>query len=277
MIAIGLAIMIVSQTATFARIEPFASWNTPIAWTGFIIFADGCVYRARGSSWIRSAPLEFVCLAAVSVPLWIVFEAYNLVIENWYYVGLPVHFWLRQLGFVWAFATIWPAMFEAAELVGVVRGRRSVTTPLPPRGFGIGEWCAMAFGLAMLTLPFVVSAGMARYLAAPVFLGFVFLLEPLNRHLGAESISRDRLINLCWAGLLCGVLWEFWNFWAQAKWIYSVPIMAHAKIFEMPVPGYLGFPAFAVECFTMYVSVRAALARIPSTARMVCPGRAIAL
>jgi len=24
----------------------------------------------------------------------------------------------------------------------------------------------------------------------------------------------------------------------------------------MPVPGYLGFPAFALECFTMYVFVR---------------------
>jgi hypothetical protein len=28
-------------------------------------------------------------------------------------------------------------------------------------------------------------------------------------------------------------------------------------IFEMPVPGYFGFPAFAFECFTMYVTLRA--------------------
>jgi hypothetical protein len=33
------------------------------------------------------------------------------------------------------------------------------------------------------------------------------------------------------------------------------------KIFEMPVPGYLGFPAFALECFTMYVFVRTLIAR----------------
>jgi len=25
------------------------------------------------------------------------------------------------------------------------------------------------------------------------------------------------------------------------------------KIFEMPAPGYLGFPPFALECFVMYV------------------------
>jgi hypothetical protein len=32
--------------------------------------------------------------------------------------------------------------------------------------------------------------------------------------------------------------------------------MEDVKIFEMPVPGYLGFPAFALECFTMYVFCR---------------------
>ena len=108
----------------------------------------------------------------------------------------------------------------------------------------------------MLAVPFAVSPGIARHLAAPVWLGFIFLLDPINRRLGAEAITRDRAINLGLSGLLCGVLWEFWNYWARAKWNYTVPIMEHLKIFEMPVPGYLGFPAFALECFTMYVFVR---------------------
>jgi hypothetical protein len=29
----------------------------------------------------------------------------------------------------------------------------------------------------------------------------------------------------------------------------------------MPVPGYFGFPAFAFECFTMYVFVRLLVTR----------------
>jgi hypothetical protein len=37
--------------------------------------------------------------------------------------------------------------------------------------------------------------------------------------------------------------------------------MEHVKIFEMPLPGYFGFPAFALECFTMYVFVRLAFTR----------------
>src|SRR5215212_5282856 len=32
-IALGAAIMIVSEAATIAKLEPFYSWNTPIAWT----------------------------------------------------------------------------------------------------------------------------------------------------------------------------------------------------------------------------------------------------
>jgi hypothetical protein len=28
-----------------------------------------------------------------------------------------------------------------------------------------------------------------------------------------------------------------------------------AKLFEMPLPGYLGFPAFALEVWSMYVWV----------------------
>jgi hypothetical protein len=32
----------------------------------------------------------------------------------------------------------------------------------------------------------------------------------------------------------------------------------------MPIPGYLGFPAFAVECFTMYVAVRRWVWRAPA-------------
>jgi hypothetical protein len=285
----GAVVMVASELATVAGVEPFATWNTPIAWTGFIVFADSVVFRARGRSLIRSAPGEFAVMALVSVPLWIVFEGYNLVIMNWYYIGLVDKFWLRQFGFAWAFATIWPAIFEGAELIGVLRGTSSsrerpqrgqrggkdreavATAGIEPRsgiasrgtnGFRASA-AAVIIGGIMLAAPFAVSSEVARYLAAPVWLGFIFLLDPINRRFGAPSLGSElrqgdprRLVNLALSGLLCGVLWEFWNYWAHSKWHYTVPIMENLKIFEMPVPGYLGFPAFALECFTMYVFIR---------------------
>jgi hypothetical protein len=57
-------------------------------------------------------------------------------------------------------------------------------------------------------------------------------------------------------GIVCGLLWECWNYWAHTKWVYTVPVPPHVKLFEMPLAGYLGFPAFAVECFVMYVFTR---------------------
>ncbi len=281
---LGLAIMIVSQAATLTHTEPFWSWNTPIAWSGFIIFADAIVWRARGHSWIRSAPREFIALAAASILLWVVFEGFNLIIRNWYYTGLPESAALRYFGYAWSFATIWPAIFIGAELVAVARGaggsgragessgsdeaRASALPALP-------ALLSVAAGALMLASPFLTSPSVARYLAAPVWLGFILLLDPINARLGGESLWRDwragradRVINLSLSGILCGVLWEFWNYWSRAKWHYSVPIMEHLKVFEMPVPGYLGFPAFALECFTMYVFVRLVFTR---------GGRAIAL
>src|SRR5262249_2396017 len=85
---IGLLVMAGSEGATLARVELFYSWNTPICWSGFILFADSVVWRARGDSWLRSAPLEFAFLSIASIPLWLVFEGYNLLIQNWHYVGL---------------------------------------------------------------------------------------------------------------------------------------------------------------------------------------------
>jgi hypothetical protein len=267
---LGLAIMIVSEAATLARVEPFWSWNTPIAWTGFIVFADGVVWRARRDSWLRSAPREFAALALTSIPLWLVFELYNRFIANWYYVGLPENTALRYVGYGWSFATIWPAIFEAAELFAVLRSPDAsaapTAVPRPPALPRFAEALLVGLGAAMLASPFVASRAAARYLAAPVWLGFILLLDPINARLGGESLlgdirtgRLDRLINLILSGFLCGVLWEFWNYWCRAKWHYTVPIMAHVKIFEMPLPGYLGFPAFALECFTMYVSVRLAI------------------
>ena len=98
-------------------------------------------------------------------------------------------------------------------------------------------------GAAMLVWPLVWPS---RYLAAPVWLGFIFLLDPINARLGAESLLATSAAGDCAAEepraerFLCGVLWEFWNYWSRAKWHYTVPIMENMKIFEMPLPGTSG-------------------------------------
>ena len=265
----GVALLALSEGAMLAHVEPFWTWHTPFAWTGYILLLDGIVYKWRGSSWLITNRREFVFLAVVSIPLWVVFEGYNLLIENWYYINLPENLFVRYFGYAWAFATISPGIFLTAEVIAALRGSRLPTgdSRLSTRDYrpSTRDYASLAAGAAMLLWPLIWPS---PYLAAPVFLGFIFLLDPINARAGDESLFRDiragrydRLINLLVAGFICGGLWEFWNFWARAKWIYTVPIFGDIKIFEMPVLGYFGFPPFALECFTMYVFARRMLWR----------------
>jgi len=75
------------------------------------------------------------------------------------------------------------------------------------------------------------------------------MIDPLNARAGDEFYPRrlyeghtGRLVNLLVAGLVCGLLWEFWNYCGGAKWVYNVPILPDVKIFEMPILGFGGFP-----------------------------------
>jgi hypothetical protein len=119
----------------------------------------------------------------------------------------------------------------------------------------------MMLGAALLVIPILAPRHIGMYLFALVWLGFLFLLEPINHRLLLPSFTNDlargcrgRLYSFLIAGWICGWLWEFWNYWAGAKWVYTFPILQHWKIFEMPVPGYLAYPVFALECFAMYVT-----------------------
>jgi hypothetical protein len=106
----------------------------------------------------------------------------------------------------------------------------------------------------------LASSALSPYYFFPlIWVGFTFLLEPINYLLGGRSLLRDleqgnpkKIYLLLLGGLICGLLWELWNFWAHSKWVYTVPFFEEAKGFEMPCLGFLGFPPFAIECYVTY-------------------------
>ena len=57
------------------------------------------------------------------------------------------------------------------------------------------------------------------------------------------------------AGLVCGLLWESFNYLAPQKWIYTVRGLDELKLFEMPLLGFLGFPALALDAFSFFAFV----------------------
>jgi tetratricopeptide (TPR) repeat protein len=255
---IGLISLAVAEWLMFRRVEPVATFFTPIAWTAYALIADAAVFAIRGHSRLRDAPRQFVKMALLSIPLWLIFEAYNLRLGGWTYVGdLPLSLPVRWAAYGWAFATIWPGIFLTADLIESfgwwdAPARPFVFSPATQRAF-------VTIGAVLLLVPVIVPRSVGVFLFGAVWVGFIFLLDPINFRLGLPSFEADlasgrlgRFFSFLVSGFVCGLLWEFWNFWAAAKWNYIFPIMQKEKIFEMPVLGYLGFLPFALECFVMY-------------------------
>ena len=134
--------MVVSEAATLADIQPVPVWNTPIAWTGYILFADGLVWYRRGSSWLTHARAEFLFLAFASVPLWLIFELYNRTpFTTGTTSAFPRSIPLRYAGYAWSFATIWPAIFESGTWSPhcAIDGPTTIG-PRRPSGTGSTPW-----------------------------------------------------------------------------------------------------------------------------------------
>lgn len=264
---LGLGIVILAEILLFAR-QPFvAQWFTPIVWTGYILFADGVALCLRGHSLLHDRPREAFMMVWISIGCWLLFEIYNFRLRNWYYVSVPTNPLVRTLGYLWAFATIMPGMFETADVLdglGFLHNLESKPRKLSPAFLA----AMFVVGLAFVTIPPMLPIPIARYTFGFVWLGFIFLLEPINIQLGIDSPLEKwgqgdprSALRLLAAGLIAGFLWEFWNFWATGGWRYTVPWPLDFGIyyFRMPVLGMLGFPPFAWESWAMFQWFKRAL------------------
>lgn len=257
----SLAVFAAASFLMIRKIEPFHTFFFLFAWWSYILALDAWLFLDGGESLFLGKPVEFVTfLVPLSAFVWFIFEAFNLRLANWAYVGVPPQVWVRWPGNFLAFGTVLPGIFLTANLLdhlGILRKNEfssffSKETP---------SWAnalTVALGAAMLLLP-LAWPGIFFPL---VWGGFIFLLDPFVAKWKGKSLLQEwrqrnfsRTAQLLLAGFICGGLWEFWNFWAGAKWVYTVPLpealLKNLKVFEMPLLGFLGFPPFALECFVM--------------------------
>jgi hypothetical protein len=265
---LGLLIILAAEVLLFSGNLFVGHWFTPIVWTGHLLFADALVFKVSRRSLLTTDRVELLIIVFVSIAGWWLFEFYNAPrfwandLELWWhYHNLEPNPYLRRVGYDWAFATILPAMLLTARLL-----QATVFSTRRFRPFQLSQpflYLAIALGVVGTVLPLIV---ISAWFAPVVWLGLILLLDPINYLRGWPSILGDlkvgnyqRALALLASGGICGILWEFWNYWAISRWTYTVPYLGDVKIFEMPVLGYLGFPPFAVECWVMYVFVRSFL------------------
>jgi hypothetical protein len=249
-------------------LEPFLSWLYFFAWWPYLLTLDALLFLREGEFWLLARPGKFLRVLGWSVTIWLVFEAFNLVLGNWRYAGMLPHWWLRWPGYALAFATVLPGILLTARVLAAwgawkhTSGRACTWSSWQP--------LFLLLGVACLILPLTLP----RYAFPLVWLAFIFLLDPLNDLLTKNSLTRrwlagarQEIFCLLTSGLICGFWWEMWNYPAAAKWVYTLPVLNFGKIFEMPILGFLGFLPFALECAVMYNFFQALDDRVLTTSK----------
>ena len=237
--------------------QPFYAY----VWWGYILVLDGLVARRRGGSLLTTRARVMPLVVVGSVSFWFYFELLNLRFQNWYYVGVfaaPTRLdlvWIGLFG-VACFATVFTGLFEtylALAALGLFRRLR-----WRPRRFpGWVSYAVQGLGALMV----VLALGFPFHLAPLVWGSLTFLLDPWNYRRGSRSLLRDLelgdaaiVARLLAAGLACGLVWESLNYLAPQKWIYTVRGFEELKLFEMPLVGFLGFPALALDAFAAFAA-----------------------
>ena len=263
----GIAEILLARDVYFVAV-----WLTPIMWTGYILAADAFLYLRKGRSWLTTRRREFPLVLVLSVGIWLLFEVLNFHIQNWAYYSVPDNPIIRDFAYFWSFATIMPGVFITSEIISTFTPTRSLHhLQIRRDGVAIGTgWLWFLCGLFMVVIPLLLPTPIASYLFGSIWIGFILLIDPINNRIGAPSFRKMLqegtywpILSLLAGGLVCGFLWEAWNFQAfhsgGGHWIYLVP--EPLRIFglhygKMPLLGMLGFPPFALELFTMYHFLR---------------------
>jgi hypothetical protein len=289
---LGLGIMVLSELLLWMGNHPIAVAFTPVMWTGYILLIDGLIWARGHYSYFKNAKREWPLLALFSILIWVMFEVFNFPAQAWSYQNMPGNLLVKGLLFGWAYATIIPALLRTRSLFATFD---FFNRSHPWKKFKFTPfWRAVSFivGLALTFFPVMFpgcrpnSTDCVPNLLIPlVWLGFIFMIEPINYRIGAPSVFRDLeyrdpakgesdgqgRVSFLWqllaAGLFCGLLWETWNIQAYGHnglaWdyhlhdVYLLPNPDHPwRIGRMPILGFLGYPPFIWECFLLWKLVK---------------------
>lgn len=274
-LALGLAVFAGATAGMALRLEPFHTWYFLFAWWPFIAVGEASLLLMGGYAEPFERPGRFAALCAASTLLWLAYEVLNFRLGNWHYIGVPRETALRWTAYAASFATVLPGLSVARRLIEFTGLWEDARCKPWTRAARNGP-ALVATGLICLALSMLWPQWFFALVWAPAPL----LLEPWLRARGGRSLLRDlalgrprHVYTTLLAGLVCGGLWECWNFWAGAKWFYTVPLVGNLKLFEMPVLGFIGFPPFALGCYGAASTLDLALERL---AKLPTPTRTLA-
>jgi hypothetical protein len=252
-ITIGIAAWIVAWTRFpwLGGIQPHTF--SPL-WFSYIVVINALDFRGSGQCLMTQRPVFFLLLFPTSAAFWWLFEYLNRYVQNWYYIGPEFtpqeYFWYATL----PFSTVLPAVLSTQQWLlsgrfirqrfanyksfSITRHRSAaaVSLCLSVAGLaGIGIWPSYLFPLLWVS-PLLIIVSLQTLMEEKTIID---QMATGNWSVAVASVS---------AALICGFLWEFWNYFSLAKWEYSIPFVQRYHIFEMPLLGYAGYLPFGLEC-----------------------------
>ena len=254
----GLVIMGGGWILSWTRFEWFAPcqryFYLPL-WAGFILVMNALCVRRTGTSPLTGRTRSYLLLFPVSSAFWWFFEYLNRYVWNWFYVGVPGISACEYAVFATlCFASVLPGVTAVAAWLNTFAAFRDVNyAGMAKVNVRSRTSMTVMTGLTLVGLVGIVFIPQLTYplLWISPLMGFV-LLQVWWR----EPSVLDRLAEGTWgtvfrfavAAFICGLAWETWNYYALAKWIYSVPYAHRFLVWEMPIMGFAGYLPFGLEC-----------------------------
>jgi hypothetical protein len=253
---VGLTLILIFWTLNWSLDGLRTHWGFFPLWLGYSLFVDAIVFSRKGTSLIKRNWKLFAGLFLISAPSWWLFELFNLRTQNWFYDGKEYftsieYFLLSSL----SFSTVMPAVFGTAEFAGTFKWIKNISINkkvTPSKNILL---IFILTGLLILSLIIIFPKIFYLFVWISVFL----LIEPLNIKLKNKSLFEftssgewKPVIALAIGSLICGFFWEMWNYLSYPKWIYHLPMVNFLHVFEMPLPGYIGYLPFSLELFALY-------------------------
>lgn len=254
----SLAVLVASWVLAWTRFEwmqPLQEYTFSPLWLSYIVLVNALCQRRCGRCLLTSQPRLFLLLFPASALFWWFFEFLNRFVQNWAYSGVVISdpaFYLAAATV--PFSTVLPAVLSTRDWLatypalhaGLARAWRPPRPPARPTA-GVSLLLAV-LGLAALPLfpdqlfPLVWVLPLLCVVGLETLLGAQTPLAPL-----AEGDWRPLWLTAL-AALVCGALWELWNWHSLARWHYALPYVDRFEIFEMPLLGYAGYLPFGLEC-----------------------------
>lgn len=223
-------------------------------WFSYILVVNALCQHRFGRCLMTDRPGFFLLLFPTSAAFWWFFEYLNRFVQNWYYVNVQfnpwTYFWYATL----PFSTVLPAVLSTRQYllgIGWIRRCFSQTRPIELRRPRVAA-------AGFLSLSAICLAGIGiwpGYLFPFLWVSPLIILVCLQALMNEHHLCRQMAagdwrgaVAAALAALICGGVWEMWNYFSLARWQYSIPLVHRFEIFEMPLLGYGGYLPFGLEC-----------------------------